>query len=311
MKTDTRGPGRKPQWTLGHEGAGEVVLLGSNVTDFKLGDKVAIQIVPGCGKDSCPQGVCPIGMQHICRSEGSGNYGLGLSDGFFAEYANVMARAAVKVPDGVAMPLAAVAPDAVLTSYHAVRYTANVKPDQTIAIYGLGGLGFNALQTAKHLGVKRILVVDKRQEAVDAAIRLGVAKEDAFCTGDEAGKTIEQYAAENGILVDTTIDFVGHEATFQSAQHAVRAGGTMVQVGLISAALTMTPLVTVRKAVTIKCHYTGSMKSLEECMELIAKGVIKPSVETGSIKNLPQVLKDLHEGKIKSRMVLLPDWQQA
>ncbi|KAK4560632.1 hypothetical protein LTR86_005210 [Recurvomyces mirabilis] len=309
MKEAPPGMNMRPQYTLGHEGAGEVVQLGQNVKDFKVGDKVAMLIIPGCEESSCP--VCSTGLQRLCHGNKSGNYGLGISDGFFAEYVNVMARAAVKVPDSVNMPIAAVAPDAVLTAYHAIRYTADVQPHQTIAIYGLGGLGLNAVQIAQHLGVKRILVVDKRQETVDLAVGLGVAKEDAFCTGNSGSPSIEQYAAEKGVNIDTTIDFVGHGDTFQSAQFAVRAGGTMVQVGLISPTVTMIPLVTVLKGVTIKCHYNGSMEALRECMDLLAKGVIKPSVETGSMKTLPKVVKDLDEGKIKSRMVLVPDWTKA
>ncbi|KAK5117603.1 hypothetical protein LTR62_005025 [Meristemomyces frigidus] len=304
-------PGWKPEFTLGHEGAGEIVQVGSNVKDggFAVGDKVTILIVPGCNKPSCP--VCSNDMHRICRDPESGNYGLGVDDGFFAEYVTVKARAAVKVPEGIDIAAAAVSADAVLTAYHAVRYIADVQPNQTIAIYGLGGLGLNALQIAQHLGVKQIFVVDKRQETVDAAIKLGVPKERAFCTDDPKATRIEQYVAEKQVNIDTSIDFVGHTDTFHSAQFAVRGGGTMVLVGLISPALQLIPLVSVSKAITIKCHYNGSKKALVECLDLMAKGVIQPKVETDSVQNLPKVLKDLDEGRIKSRMVLLPDWKKT
>ncbi|KAK0936910.1 hypothetical protein LTR29_011495 [Friedmanniomyces endolithicus] len=304
-------PGMRMEFILGHEACGEVVQLGSNVnaSDFAVGDKVAILIVPGCDHASCPQ--CNRGLHAICRAPDSGNYGLGIDDGMFAEYIAIATRAAVKLPAGVDIHEAAVAADAVLTSYQAVRYTADVQPEQTIAIFGLGGVGLNGLQTAIHLRAKRILVVDKRQATLDEAVKLGIPKEDTFCTGDAHAKRIEQYVAEAGIQVDTAIDFVGHADTFQGAQFTVRPGGTIVVVGLISPTCPFIPMVSVMNALTIKGSYSGTRKGLAECLELMAKGVLKPLVETNGIEELPSVMSDLDEGKVKSRMVLLPDWKHG
>lgn len=303
--------GMRREFILGHECAGEIVKLGSEVdgSQFALGDKVAMHIVPGCEKSGCPD--CSRGFQRICRRPGSGNYGLGFADGFFAEYVAVQSRATVKVPNGVSMLAAAVAPDAVLTAYQAVKYTGNVKPEHTIAIYGLGGLGLNALQIAQHIGVKRILVVDKRQETLDEAIKLGVAPEDAFCTGDSGAPSIEAVVSEKGIQIDTCLDFVGHESTVLSAQYAVRSGGHIVLTGLISQQAPLMVGLSVMKAISIDCNYGGTIESLGECLDLIAKGVIQPRIETGSVEDLPKVLRDLDEGKVKSRMVLLPDWKKS
>lgn len=137
-----RSPEARRDWaaefTLGHEGAGEIVHIGSGVdaSRFVVGDKVAIHIIPGCNQ--CLS--CRSGLQRICRAKDNGGYGLG-RDGFFQEYAAVRADAAVKVPEGVSIAEAAIAADAVLTAYHAVKYAAEVKPEQTILINGLGGLG--------------------------------------------------------------------------------------------------------------------------------------------------------------------------
>lgn len=170
-------PGDPAEFTLGHEGADEIVELGRHVSleAFALGDKVAIHIIPGC-KD-CP--TCKIGLNRICQSQRRGGYGLG-RDGMFQEYAHVRADACVQVPEGVAIEQAAISSDALLTAYHAVKNVAEVKPGQTIAVIGLGGLGLNGLQIAQHLGASRILVVDKRQESVGLATSLGTPSEDAF-----------------------------------------------------------------------------------------------------------------------------------
>jgi alcohol dehydrogenase, propanol-preferring len=302
-------PGMQNEFVLGHEGAGEIVQLGSGVdkSQFSIGDKVALYVCPGCDKADCPD--CSRGFHHLCHRPGSGNYGLGVSDGYFAEYVTILARSIVKLPARLDVAEAAVSVDAVLTSYHAVRHTANVQPDQTIIIYGIGGLGMNGLQTAIHLGVKRIFVVDTRQEALEAAMKLGIPRENAFCTSDP-NVSLERYLAENDIHVDTSIDFVGHEKTIQSAQMCVRPGGTVVVVGLLSQTAPLIPMVSVVKALTFKMSYSGTLDDLRECLKLVAQGVIKPSVETGSIEDLPKVLQDLDAGKINSRMVLLPDWKK-
>ncbi|KAK5126890.1 hypothetical protein LTR85_008248 [Meristemomyces frigidus] len=270
-------------------GAGEIAQLGSNVSgsDFQIGERVGIHIVPGCDAPDCPQ--CNRGLHRLCRAENSGNYGLG-QDGTFAEYIAIQSRAAVKLPPNVDMVSAAVSGDAVLTAYQAIKYTGTVQPGQTIAIFGLGGLGLNALQIAQHLDAQRILVVYKRQESIDQAIKLGILADDTFCTGNPESRRIEQVVAEQRILVDTTFDFAGHEATILSAQ--------------------LTGWPNVMNAITIKGSYNGTIEAFHECLEMIANGVVKPNIETESVEELPKILKDLDEGKIKSRMVLLPGWKK-
>jgi len=106
----------------------------------------------------------------------------------------------------------------VLTAYHAVKTEARVGPGMTIIIYGLGGLGLNAVQIALHLGAERVLVVDKKRTAIDQAIKLGVAEKDVFCLDED--KKVEEVVKAEGIYVDATIDFVSTGETFLSAQQA-------------------------------------------------------------------------------------------
>lgn len=299
-------PNWPAEFVLGHEGAGEIVELGPGVDEskFSVGDRVAMLIVPGCTKCT----TCKLGHRRLCKAKGNGGYGLG-RDGMFAEYVAVRAYGCVKVPDSVSIEAAAVASDAILTAYHAVKHTAEVKPDQTIAILGLGGLGLNGLQIAQHLGVKRILVCDKKKEAVDLAIKLGVAPEDAFCTSDQDAKPIHEVVAEKGILVDTVIDFVGHEQTILASQMTVREVGLIVQVGLISPQGPLLPVLVTTKSLTICGSYSGEVDGLRECLDLLAKGVIRPEIEKTSVENLPRVMEDLDAGKYQGRMVLMPDWK--
>ncbi|KAM0717107.1 hypothetical protein Q7P37_006959 [Cladosporium fusiforme] len=300
--------GMGSEFIMGHEGVGEIVTLGTQVdtSRHKVGDRVGVYLNAGCYRPECLQ--CSRGLQQLCKSEG-GHYGIG-RDGMFAEYAAIHSRAAFHIPHGLADEIAAVSADAVVTAYHAVKFTAAVRPEQTIAIFGLGGLGLNALQTALHLGVKQIFVVDKRQETIDEAIKLGVPRENAFCTASPDAKKLHEVVAAKQIAVDTCIDLVGHVDTFLSAQLSLRPGGTLVLVGLLSGQMPLLGLVVVPAGLTIKGSYNGSVQAYKECLELLEKGVLVPKVQTGKIEDLPQALTDLDEGKIQGRMVLLPDWKK-
>lgn len=300
--------GMGSDFILGHEGMGEIVNMGDNVDSsvHGIGDRVGVYLNAGCHQPDCLQ--CSRGLQQLCKTEG-GHYGIG-RNGLFAEYAAIHSRAAFHIPDGLHDTLAAVSADAVVTAYHAVKFTAAVSPEQTIAIFGLGGLGLNALQTALHLGVKRVYVVDKRQETIDEAIKLGVPAGNAFCTALPDSMKLHEFVAAKHIAIDTCIDLAGHADTVLSAQLSLRPGGTLVLVGLLSEQVPLLGLVVVPAGLTIKGSYNGSAQAYKECLELMDRGVLVPKVQTDSIEDLPQVLQRLDDGKIQGRMVLLPDWKK-
>lgn len=207
-------PDKPPTWgevsTLGHEGCGEVVEVGDAVKDFQVGDLVAIHPVPGCLQTSCR--LCTRDLAQICQ-EGE-HYGLG-HDGSFASYVAIKETAAVKLPEGVTAEEGAVATDACMTAYHAVVGTGKVRKEETVAIIGLGGLGFNALQIVQSIGA-RVIVTDTRQEVLDAAADFGVNKEDIV----PVGVSIVDFVKQNNLEIDTIIDFAGVQETFAASQEA-------------------------------------------------------------------------------------------
>ncbi|KXT15933.1 hypothetical protein AC579_1457 [Pseudocercospora musae] len=313
----TMKPPTPPDWNmdsefvLGHEGAGEIAKLGSTSSDnLAIGDRVAIHIIPGCNQSSSCSS-CSRGLHRICRKPGSGNYGI-CHDGMYAEYVCVSERACIKVPEGVTMEQAAISVDAINTAYCAVTATANVQPGETIVIFGLGGLGLSGLQIAQHVmkGEGKIIVADRKKQAIDMAIKYGVAEEDAILVADGDGrKTVHEVVAERGIVVDTFVDFTGHPDAIMSAQLCVKDAGLIVMVGLLAETVPFMPIMMIVRMVTIKGSYNGSTEDLKSGLELLAQGIITPKITTGSIEDLPKTLKDLDEGKITGRRVLLPTWK--
>lgn len=195
----------------GHEGCGKIVQIGSEVKSsaFQVGDLISFLAGGSCHLNcwSCERGytqLCP----NACPN------GLGF-DGSFAPYVAIEESAAVVLPEGVSAAVGAVTTDAVTTAYRAVVNTANVQAGQTILVFGLGGLGFNGMQIILHLGA-RAIIVDKRQEVLDEALKFGVKREDIVPIDADVATWVQ----ENNLLVDTTIDFAGVPSTFKAAQES-------------------------------------------------------------------------------------------
>jgi len=108
---------------------------------------------------------------------------------------------------------AAVATDAVNTAFHAITRRGEVKKHETVFLFGLGGLGFNALQVVLDIGA-RIIVCDIRQECLEEAAKLGVPRSDIV----PIGKSPVEFVEENDLKIDTVLDFVGTHQTFHDAQ---------------------------------------------------------------------------------------------
>ena len=121
----------------------------------------------------------------------------------------------ILIATGISPAVAAVATDAVTTAYHGITRRAEVKKEETVFLFGLGGLGFNALQIVKHIGA-RVIVTDLRQEKLDAALSLGIPSRDVV----PAGKSVQDFVQESGLhgKIDTILDFVGKYQTFEDAQ---------------------------------------------------------------------------------------------
>src|SRR3990172_2946908 len=156
-----------PPVILGHEFTGEIVAVGSGVTRFQPGDRVVSGAGVSCGK--CEW--CRAGRTNLCSSY----YTLGLQvEGGLAEYVNVPASTLMPVPDDVSDDAAALAqPQSV--AIHAVR-RSGVKPGETLAVIGAGGIGAFIISAARSLGVEDLIALDIDAERLETASKLGASK---------------------------------------------------------------------------------------------------------------------------------------
>jgi propanol-preferring alcohol dehydrogenase len=144
-----------PPFIPGHEGVGIVTAVGRDVTERRVGDRVAIAwLGHACG--SC--GYCISGWETLCEAQQNSGYSI---DGAFAEYAVADARYVVPVPDGVSSIDAAPLTCAGVTTYKAAK-VAKIEPTERVAVFGVGGLGHLAVQYARLMG-GTVIAVDLEQ----------------------------------------------------------------------------------------------------------------------------------------------------
>ena len=248
---------------LGHEAAGIIEELGSGVTDLEVGQRVVLTFLPRCGegrecrtdgKLPCSagsktneEGVLLDGTKHLTRDGEEVKHHLGCSG--FATYAVVDRRSVVPVGADVPPSVAAVLGCAVLTGGGAVLNAANLGPEDTIAIVGLGGVGMAALLTALAVENKKVIAVDANPDKLTLAREWGA---------DETYTSAE--AAEQGITADVVIEAVGHPRAFETAFGMIGFGGTLVTVGLPApgAMSEIEPLKLTARAETVIGSYLGS-----------------------------------------------------
>ncbi len=234
---------------LGHEAAGVVEEVGPGVRDVKPGDHVVMTFVPSCGV--CPE--CASGRPALCAPAAAANgagtllhgpsllrdrdgkvvhHHLGVSG--FARHAVVARESAVVVPQDVPLQVAALFGCAVLTGTGAVLNTAGVRPGQSVAIFGLGGVGLASVLGAAVANAFPIIAVDPVPAKRELARQLGAT---AVFAPEDAEKGVKDLT---GGGAEFTFEAAGVPAVMEAAFKASRRGGTTVAMGLPHPSRTVT-----------------------------------------------------------------------
>jgi S-(hydroxymethyl)glutathione dehydrogenase/alcohol dehydrogenase len=222
---------------LGHEGAGTVVSVGEGVTGVEPGDGVVLNWAPSCGRCHA----CSLGEVWLCANAltGAGDvYARRASDGSdlhpglnvaaFAEETVVAAGCVLPVPDGVPLTDAALLGCAVLTGYGAVHHSARVRAGETVAVFGVGGVGLAALQAARIAGASQVIAVDISPEKESLAREAGATH--YVVASDTTAREIRSLTDKQG--VDVAVECVGRAVTIRAAWDSTRRGGRTTVVGI-------------------------------------------------------------------------------
>lgn len=215
--------------TLGHEVAGLVDRTGPDVEGLAPGDRVCVHYLVTCGLCLA----CRNGKEQFCPTASMiGKY----RDGGFAEYIVVPSRNLFRLPDQLPFEQAALLMCSSATSLHALR-KARLSPGESVAIFGLGGLGISAVQLARALGAAEIYGVDLNGAKLELAQRYGAIPVDA-AAGDPV-KRIRQLTSGRG--VDTALELIGLPLTMRQALLVLAPGGRAALAGITDRTFEIAP----------------------------------------------------------------------
>lgn len=206
----------------GHEVAGEVIEVGSEVTTVKVGDRVTCHFYLTC--KVCPY--CRSGRETLCPNF-RGYVGMAC-DGGYAEYMAIPALNLCRIPPGVSDLEAAIAADAICTPFHACREEAGIGPGDHVLIVGAGGgVGIHMVQMAKLCG-GYVLAADLSDEKLEMAKSVG-ADELVDVRREELSKQV--LAKTDGRGVDAAIDCVSSSETLEGCVRSLARAGRLVIIG--------------------------------------------------------------------------------
>jgi propanol-preferring alcohol dehydrogenase len=296
---------REEPLTLGHEIAGTVEAMGSEVDGRVVGERGIVYLCWSCGV--CRE--CIAGNENVCLAAGRTAMppcpGLG-PDGGMAEYVQVPARSFVPIGDLDFLQAAPMA-DAALTSYHAIRGAReHLHPGSTAVVIGVGGLGHVAVQILGALSATRIVAVDVGETQLDLAKRCGA--EITIESGSDTAKQILDLTDGRG--ADAVFDFVGIDATAQMSVASVAPNGAYRMIGLGGGV----PGVTAEPAggpgwpwgASVRKSYGGTRSDLVDSIALANSGRLTVEVERFDLADARTALDRLESGQIRGRAVLVP-----
>ncbi|AJS65874.1 Adh3p [Saccharomyces cerevisiae YJM428] len=279
----------------GHEGAGVVVKLGSNVKGWKVGDLAGIKWLNG----SCMTcKFCESGHESNCPDADLSGY---THDGSFQQFATADAIQAAKIQQGT--DLAEVAPIlcAGVTVYKALK-EADLKAGDWVAISGAaGGLGSLAVQYATAMGY-RVLGIDAGEEKEKLFKKLGGEVFIDFTKTKNMVSDIQE-ATKGG--PHGVINVSVSEAAISLSTEYVRPCGTVVLVGLPANAYVKSEVFShVVKSINIKGSYVGNRADTREALDFFSRGLIKSPIKIVGLSELPKVYDLMEKGKILGRYVV-------
>jgi D-arabinose 1-dehydrogenase-like Zn-dependent alcohol dehydrogenase len=215
--------------TLGHEIAGRIEKVGTDIKHVTRGDRVCVHYLAHCG--TCE--FCVRGLEQFCPTvEMIGKH----RDGGYAEFIKVPGRNAFALPDQIPFEIGAIMMCSSATTLHALN-KARLKTGESIAIFGFGGLGFSALQLARAFDCDQIYVVEINPAKLALIEEFGAVGIDA-----NRGNPVKQITdATNGRGVDVSLELIGSAKTMRQAVQCLCALGRAALVGLTAESMSIFP----------------------------------------------------------------------
>jgi propanol-preferring alcohol dehydrogenase len=285
---------------LGHEIAGEIVAIGSGVSELAVGDAVSAYFYLTCG--FCHW--CRIDRETLCDNL-AGHIGRDI-DGGYAEYMKAPARSFIKLPQGLdwrSQPAeAGVICDAIATPVKVIR-KARVGYRDTVAVFGAGGgLGLHMLQVARWAGAKKVIGIDVMAAKFEACVKAGAD----HCVDATAGHVVEQLRdLTDGKGVDVAIDFVGAPECAEAALGAMNKGGRIVLLAGHGKGFHAESQIQRGELEVMGSRY-ATRQEVIDALDLVARGALRAIVtEKAPLAQAEAIHQRLDRGLITGRAALM------
>jgi alcohol dehydrogenase len=262
----------------GHEFAGVIAAVGPQVTTWRVGDRVTVPFVCGCGR--CDY--CAAGEAQVCPDQSQPGFTM---PGSYAELVAIPAADlnVVRLPDGLDFVTAAALGCRFATAFRALTAHGRARPGDWVAVHGCGGVGLSAVMIAAALGA-RVVAVDVSSSALALAAELG-----AEVLVEGGPDAVRRVVDATGGGAHVSLDAVGSTDTSVASVSCLRPRGRHIQVGLLLGDHATPPLpmgVVVAKELEIYGSHGMSARDYPAMLDLVASGALRPDRLVGAVIGL-------------------------
>lgn len=294
---------------LGHEGAGEIMEVGADVKDLKVGDKVVLSWIPYCGSCVC----CTKGKPQLCTSivlpmntgtlmDGSTRFSKNNDAIYhfsflstFSQYSVVPEKSCVKLKKEIPADVRALFGCGVATGYGAAVKAAHIDSDSTVIVFGLGMVGISAIQGAMIQGAKKIIGCDNKAANIEPLQKLKHFADVEFIDSTDPNLARRIAEATNAHGVDVAIDATGSTRATRQVFELMTPGGEIVVVGAYHEGdLTLPAPAFHRRGISVKGSFYGDMDPFAHFDEL-AEHYLNGKLNFDGLITKEKSLEDMNE----------------
>jgi NADPH:quinone reductase-like Zn-dependent oxidoreductase len=271
------------------DGAGEIVEIGEAVTRWKVGDRVTNIYAPGWIEGE------------LTAKKNKVTYGDGALQGVLTEYREFDENTLVRIPEHLSFEEASTLPIAAVTAWNALAVSGNLKAGETVLTLGTGGVSIFAIQFAKLFGAK-VIATSSSDEKLARAKELGADEVINYKTREDWD--VAAFELTNRVGVDHVVE-VGGSGTLTRSINAVRSGGHIAVIGVLTSAPDFNIFPVLMKAIKLQGIFVGSRATFEEAYRAIEFAGLKPVIDkTFAFEDAREAFEYLESGSHFGKVVI-------